>query len=67
MVTDFRAFPTTNAEVKKILKVAREVAEEGFSDTTEDNVKEHTEEHRGTLTNEELEDLLKSFADDDDD
>ena len=41
--------------------------EEGFSDTTEDNVKEHTEEHRGTLTNEELEDLLKSFADDDDD
>ena len=44
-----------NAEVKKILKVAREVAEEGFSDTTEDNVKEHTGEHRGTLTKEELE------------
>ena len=56
-----------NAEVKKILKVAREVAEEGFSDTTEDNVKEHTGEHRGTLTKEELEDLLKSFAYDDDD
>lgn len=55
-----------DAEVKKILKVAREVAEEGFSDTAEDNVKELTEEHRGTLTNEELEDPLKSFADDDD-
>lgn len=56
-----------DAEVQKILKVSREGAEEGFSDTTEDNVKEHTEEYRGTLTNEELEDLLKSFADDDDD
>lgn len=38
-----------DAEVQKILKVAREGAKEGFSDTTEDNVKEHTEEHRGTL------------------
>ena len=53
-----------DAEVQNILKVAREGAEEGFSDTTEDNVKEHTEEHRGALTNEELEDLLESFADD---
>ena len=53
-----------DAEVQNILKVAREGAEEGFSDITEDNVKEHTEEHRGTLTNEELEDLLESFADD---
>ena len=53
-----------DAEVQNILKVAREGGEEGFSDTTEDNVKEHTEEHRGTLTNEELEDLLESFADD---
>lgn len=50
-----------DAEVQKILKVARE----GFSDTTEDNVKEHTEEHGGTLTHEEPEDLLESFADDD--
>lgn len=53
-------------DVKNILKVAREVAEEGFSDMIKDNVEERIEEYNGTLPNEELEYLLKSSADDDD-
>lgn len=40
---------------------------EGFSDMIEDNVEEHTEERRETLTNKKLEDLLKSSKDDGDD
>ena len=65
-VIELRDFPTIDTEVKNILKVAREVAEEGFSDMIKDNVEERIEEYRGTLSNEELKYLLKPSADDDD-
>jgi transposase-like protein/uncharacterized protein CbrC (UPF0167 family) len=65
VVKDFRGFPTIDEEVRNILNVAREVGGEGFSDMIKDDVEKHIEEHSETLTNEELEDLLKSSTEDD--
>jgi hypothetical protein len=47
-------------ELKKIIRTAREVGGEGFVDMTDEEVEEHIEEHQEVLTNEELEDLVKS-------
>lgn len=59
----FQGFPTTDADVKNISNVAREVGGEGFSDVIE----EHIEVYQGVLTNKKLKDLWKSSPDDCDD
>jgi hypothetical protein len=58
-VKDFKGFPGSDGKVKKIIQTEREVGGEGFVDTI-DEVEEHTEEQQKVLTNEELEDLVKS-------
>jgi hypothetical protein len=49
-----------DGEVKKIIRVARQVGGEGFVDMIDEEVEEHIEEHRQVLMNEELEELVKS-------
>jgi len=45
---------------KKIIQIAREVGCEGFVDMIDEEVEERTEDHQKVMTNEELEDLVKS-------
>ena len=56
-VWDFRSFPALDAKVRN---TAREIGGKEFSDIIMGDAEEHVEEHRGTLTNKELEDMLKS-------
>jgi hypothetical protein len=60
VVNDFKGFPAIDGEVKKIIRVARQVGGEGFVDMIDEEVEEHIKEHREVLTNEELEELVKS-------
>ena len=60
VVNDFKGFPAIDGEVKKIIRVARQVGGEGFVDMIDEKVEEHIEEHQEVLTNEELEELVKS-------
>ena len=55
-VQDFKGFTGIDGEVKKIIRTAREVGGERFIDTIDEEVEEHQE----VLTNEELEYLVKS-------
>ena len=57
---DFRSVPALDAKVRNTLNIAKEIGGKEFSDTIMGDVEEHVEEHRGTLTNKELEDMLKS-------
>ena len=59
-------FTSIDGEVKKILRLAREVGGDGFSDMIDEEVEEHIEEHREVLTNEELEELVNTSTDDED-
>ena len=59
-IHDFEGFPGIDGGVKKIIQTAREVGGEGFVDMIDEEVEEHIEEHQEVLTNEELEDLVKS-------
>jgi hypothetical protein len=56
VVNDFKGFPAIDGEVKKIIRIARQVGGEGFVDMIDEEV----EEHREVLPNEELEELVKS-------
>lgn len=47
-------------QVRNTLNTAREIGGKEFSDIIMGDVEEHVGEHRGTLTNKELEDMLKS-------
>ncbi|CAM5075763.1 unnamed protein product [Natator depressus] len=58
-VNDFKGFPTIDKEVKHIVQVARQVGGEGFVNILEEETEELIESHRETLTNEELEELIK--------
>jgi hypothetical protein len=60
VVNDFKGFPAFDGQVKKIFRVARQVGGEGFVDMIDEEGEEHIEEHREVLTNEELEELVKS-------
>jgi len=44
----------------KIIRIAREVGGEGFVDMIDEEVEAYIEEHQEVLTNKELEDLVKS-------
>ena len=59
-VHDFKGFPGIDGEVKKIIQTAREVGGKGFVDIIGEEVEEHIKEHQEVLMNEELEDLVKS-------
>ena len=59
-VNDFKGFLGINGEVNKITQTAREVGGEGFVDMIDEEVEENIEEHQKVLTNEELEDLVTS-------
>lgn len=50
-VSDFRVFRTINAVIKNIQNVAKHSWWGTLFEMTEDDVKEHTEEQRETLTN----------------
>ncbi|KAG6925307.1 hypothetical protein G0U57_014821, partial [Chelydra serpentina] len=50
-----------------IVQVAREVGGDGFVDILEEEIEELIEGHRETLTNKELEELIKSSTEDEDD
>lgn len=65
VVSDFRGFLTLNEEIRNTMNVAKEVSGEEFPDMIGDDVEKHAEECRETVTNEDLEDLLKSSTDDD--
>lgn len=59
-VQDFKGFPTIETEVRNIIEIAQELGGEGLSDMQEDDVEELIESHRETLTDEDLEELVKS-------
>ena len=59
-VHDFKGFPGINGEVKKIIWTAREVGGEGFVDIIDEEVEEHIKEHQEVLMNVELEDVVES-------
>jgi hypothetical protein len=64
-IHDFKGFPWIDGEVKKIIQTAREVGGYGFVDMI-DEVEEHIKEHQEVLTNEELDDLVKSSTEEED-
>nr|XP_048717446.1 tigger transposable element-derived protein 1-like [Caretta caretta] len=66
-VNDFKGFPTIDKEVKRIVQVTRQVGGDSFVDILEEEIEELTESHRETLTNKELEELIKSSTEDEDD
>ncbi|KAG6932687.1 hypothetical protein G0U57_020704 [Chelydra serpentina] len=66
-VNDFKGFPTIDKEVECIVQVARQVGGDGFIDILEEEIEELIEGHREKLTNEELEELIKSSTEDEDD
>uniref|UniRef100_A0A452GJZ5 HTH CENPB-type domain-containing protein n=1 Tax=Gopherus agassizii TaxID=38772 RepID=A0A452GJZ5_9SAUR len=66
-VNEFKGFPTIDKEVKCIVQVARQVGGDVFVDILEEEIEELIESHRETLTNKELEELIKSSTDDKDD
>ncbi|CAM5144931.1 unnamed protein product [Natator depressus] len=65
-VNDFKGFPTIDKEVKCIVQVARQVGGDGFVNILEEEIEELIESHRETLTNKELEELIKSSTEDKD-
>ncbi|XP_053235427.1 tigger transposable element-derived protein 1-like isoform X2 [Podarcis raffonei] len=65
-VNDFRGFPTIHHEVECIVRVARQLGGDGFSDILEEEIEELIEGHRETSASEEPEDLIKSEEEDDD-
>ncbi|CAM4539463.1 unnamed protein product [Lepidochelys olivacea] len=66
-VNDFKGFPTIDKEVKCIVQVARQVGGDGFVNILEEEIEELIESHRETLTNKELEELIKLSTEDEDD
>ncbi|XP_050792686.1 tigger transposable element-derived protein 1 [Gopherus flavomarginatus] len=66
-VNDLKGFPTIDKEVKRIVQVARQVGGDGFLNILEEEIEELIESHRETLTNEELEELIKLSTEDEDD
>jgi hypothetical protein len=52
--------PSDRRRITKIIQTAREVGGEGCVDVINEEVEEHIEDHQKVLTNEELEDLVKS-------
>lgn len=66
-VNDFKGFPNIDKEVKHIVQVVRQVGGDGFVDILEEETEELIESQRETLTNEELEELIKSSTEDEDD
>ncbi|KAH1185710.1 hypothetical protein KIL84_018459 [Mauremys mutica] len=66
-VNDFKGFPTIDKEVKRIVQVARQVGGDRFIYILEEEIEELIENHRETLTNKELEELIKSSTEDEDD
>ncbi|KAG6933523.1 tigger transposable element derived 1, partial [Chelydra serpentina] len=66
-VNDFKGFPAIDKEVECIVQVARQVGGDGFVDILKEEIEELIEGHRETLTNEELQELIKSSAEDEDD
>lgn len=65
VVKDFKGFPRIDGEVSKIIQVARQIGGEGFVDMFSEKVEEQIEGHREVLTNEELEELVKSSTEED--
>jgi hypothetical protein len=59
-VNEFKGFPAIDGEVKKIIQTTREVRGEGFVNMIDEEVEEHVDEYQKMLTNEELEDIVKS-------
>ena len=59
-VHDLKGFPWIDGEVKKIIRTARKACGEGFVDMIDEEVEEQIKEHQEVLTNEELEELVKS-------
>ncbi|XP_065437716.1 uncharacterized protein LOC101931329 isoform X2 [Chrysemys picta bellii] len=53
--------------MKHIVQVSRQVGGDGFVDILEEEIEELIESHRETLTNEELEELIKSSTEGEDD
>ncbi|XP_060129836.1 tigger transposable element-derived protein 1-like [Zootoca vivipara] len=63
-VNNFKGFPTIDNEVEHIVQMARQVGGDGFVDLIEEEVEELIDGHGGALTNEELEELLRSCTED---
>jgi hypothetical protein len=66
-VNDFKGFPTTGNDVRRIVQEARQVECDGFVDILEEEIEELIECHRETLTNEELQELIRSSTEDKED
>ncbi|CDW61106.1 hypothetical protein TTRE_0000953401 [Trichuris trichiura] len=66
-VSECDALGAIDEEVIGIVNIAKELGGEGFSDTIEDYIREHTENCGKPFTNEELEKLMQSTTSSDDD
>ena len=58
----FNGFLWIHGEVKRIMQTAREVVGEGSVEMADEEVEEHIEGHQEVLTHEEVEDWVKSSA-----
>lgn len=61
VVNGFPGCPALDTEVRRIIEAARQIGGEGFVDMIEEEVSDHIESHQEGLTDEEWEELLKSF------
>lgn len=66
VVNDFKGFLGIDGEVRKFIHRTRQVDGEGYSDML-DEVEEHIEGHRQVSKNEELEELIESSTEGEED
>ena len=67
VANDLKGFPGSDGEVRKSMHVARQIGGEGFVNMFDEEVEGRFEGHRELLTNEELEELVKSSTEEDED
>ncbi|KFD52901.1 hypothetical protein M514_06211 [Trichuris suis] len=65
-VSEFQEFEGTAAQVKTIMKTAKEIGGEGLADILEEDVSELIKGNEEELTNEELDEVLISSAEEED-
>ncbi|XP_044533500.1 tigger transposable element-derived protein 1-like [Gracilinanus agilis] len=66
VVHDFKGFPGIDREVNMIIRTAREVGGDGLVDMIAEEVVDHIEEHHEVLMNEDLDDFVRSPAEEED-
>jgi len=57
-VYDLKGLPSVDENVRRIVRVARDVGGEGFEDIQEEEVEELLQSHQEELTEEDLEEII---------